>query len=154
MVAENRKILIYSQFTKLLSLLKNELASYQPLYLDGSMGYEERGRQVQQFQEDPQSLVFLLSIKAGGAGLNLTAADTVLLFDPWWNEAVEQQAIDRAHRMGQTKKVLAKRYLTPNSIEEKMLSLKQKKQAVADQLLSSSEEAFNWTSEDLLHLLF
>jgi superfamily II DNA or RNA helicase len=154
MVAGHRKILIYSQFTQLLSLLKNELALYQPLYLDGSMGYEERGQQVQQFQEDPQSLVFLLSLKAGGAGLNLTAADTVLLFDPWWNEAVEQQAIDRAHRMGQTKKILAKRYLTPNSIEEKMLSLKQKKQAVADQLLSSSEEAFNWTSEDLLHLLF
>ncbi len=153
MAAEGRKVLIYSQFTSLLSLLKRELAAYQPLYLDGSMGFAERGHEVQQFQEDPESIVFLLSLKAGGSGLNLTAADTVLLFDPWWNEAVEQQAIGRAHRMGQAKKILAKRYLTPQAIEEKMLSLKQKKQSVADQLLSSSEEEFNWTSEDLLHLL-
>ncbi|HAB99885.1 MAG TPA: hypothetical protein DCE71_08695 [Parachlamydiales bacterium] len=153
MMAENRKVLIYSQFTSLLSLLKKELAIYQPLYLDGSMGFAERGEQVQQFQEDPQSLIFLISLKAGGAGLNLTAADTVILFDPWWNEAVEQQAIGRAHRMGQTKKILAKRYLTPSAIEEKMLSLKQKKQSVADQLLSNSDETLNWTSEDLLHLL-
>ncbi|MDP1608619.1 MAG: DEAD/DEAH box helicase [Chlamydiales bacterium] len=153
MLLEGRKVLVYSQFTSLLLLLKQDLAEYRPLYLDGSMGYEERGREVQKFQEDPNSSLFLLSLKAGGAGLNLTAADTVILFDPWWNEAVELQAVDRAHRMGQTKNVLAKRYLIPHSIEEKMLLLKEKKQFLSDQLLSDAKEAFNWTAEDLLHLL-
>ncbi|MBS0625067.1 MAG: DEAD/DEAH box helicase [Verrucomicrobia bacterium] len=155
-VAEKRKILIYSQFTSMLTLIKKELAEYSPLYLDGSMSYEERGTQVKQFQEDPNSLVFLLSLKAGGAGLNLTAAEYVLLFDPWWNEAAERQAIDRAHRIGQKKTIIAKRYLTPDSIEEKMLALKEKKQAAASQILDPGvqEEEFSWTSEDLLHLLF
>ncbi|MBX9743831.1 MAG: DEAD/DEAH box helicase, partial [Chlamydiales bacterium] len=153
MLLEGRKVLIYSQFTSLLLLLKQDLVEYHPLYLDGSMSYEERGREVQKFQEDPNSSLFLLSLKAGGAGLNLTAADTVILFDPWWNEAVELQAVDRAHRMGQTKNVLAKRYLIPNSIEEKMLLLKEKKQILSDQLLSDTKEVFNWSVEDLLHLL-
>ncbi len=152
-VAENRKILIYSQFTSMLSLIRTCLADFHPLYLDGSMSYEERGAQVEQFQEDPESLVFLLSLKAGGAGLNLTAAEHVLIFDPWWNDAVEMQAIDRAHRIGQKKTVLAKRYLIVGSIEEKMLTLKEKKKAAAEELLDGQEETFNWTSEDLLHLL-
>lgn len=152
-VEEKRKVLIYSQFTSFLSLIKEDLASYSPLYLDGSMSFEERGAQVQKFQEDPTSSVFLLSLKAGGSGLNLTAADTVILLDPWWNDAVEQQAIDRAHRMGQTQKILAKRYLTISSIEEKILQLKKTKQTVADQLIGISEEAFNWSAEDLLDLL-
>ena len=112
---ENRKVLIYSQFTSMLQLIAAELnkIGIQPLYLDGSTNAEKRGELVRAFQEDPKCSLFLLSLKAGGVGLNLTAAETVLLFDPWWNEAVERQAIDRAHRIGQKKTVVAKRYLIP-----------------------------------------
>lgn len=113
------------------------------------MSGEKRGHVVRQFQEDAGTSLFLLSLKAGGVGLNLTAADYVLLFDPWWNDAVERQAIDRAHRIGQKKTVIAKRYLTPNSIEEKMLQLKTQKLAAADQLLDFE----GWTEADLLNLL-
>jgi len=154
MLLEKQKVLVYSQFTSFLSFLKKDLSDFSPLYLDGSMSFEQRGREVERFQDDPNAQLFLISLKAGGAGLNLTAADTVILLDPWWNDAVEQQAIDRAHRLGQTKKILAKRYLTPGSIEEKMLQLKQKKQQIADLLLDTQEEAFSWSAEDLLHLLF
>lgn len=146
---EKRKVLIYSQFTSMLQLIHKEFP--QALYLDGTMSGEKRGELVHRFQEDEQCSLFLLSLKAGGVGLNLTAADTVFLFDPWWNEAVERQAIDRAHRIGQKKTVLAKRYLTIGSIEEKMLQLKNKKQQIADQLLDF--EGGNWTEEDLLLLL-
>lgn len=153
LILEKRKILIYSQFTCLLSLIRKELEGTPLLYLDGSLSPEKRAEQVQLFQEDETYSVFLLSLKAGGAGLNLTAADTVILLDPWWNDAVEQQAIDRAHRMGQTKKILAKRYLTPDSIEEKMMHLKNKKRSVADLLLDSEGEASHWSADDLLELL-
>jgi SNF2 family DNA or RNA helicase len=146
---QKRKILIYSQFTSMLQLIHKEFK--EALYLDGSTDGEKRGELVRAFQEDPNCSIFLLSIKAGGVGLNLTAAETVFLFDPWWNEAVERQAIDRAHRIGQRKTVLAKRYLVPGSIEEKMLQLKNKKQAAADQLLDFEEA--HWTEADLLHLL-
>ena len=145
-LAEQRKILIYSQFTSMLQLIRDEFP--EALYLDGSTSSEERGRLVQAFQEGANPL-FLLSLKAGGVGLNLTAADTVFLFDPWWNEAVERQAIDRAHRIGQKKTVIAKRYLTVGTVEEKMLELKKQKQKTADQLL----ELEGWTQEDLFLLL-
>lgn len=145
-LSQNRKILIYSQFTTMLQLIRSHFPD--ALYLDGSTPPATRGDLVQSFQEGSNPL-FLLSLKAGGVGLNLTAADYVLLFDPWWNEAVERQAIDRAHRIGQKKTVIAKRYLIPNSIEEKMLQLKNKKQAAADQLLDFEA----WSHEDLLYLL-
>lgn len=150
---EDRKVLIYSQFTKMLQLIKKELEERgkKVFYLDGSVRPEERASLVKQFQEDLSPSVFLLSLKAGGVGLNLTAAEYVFLFDPWWNEAVEQQAIDRAHRMGQKNTVIAKRYLTVNSIEEKMLRLKEKKRGLAELLLEG--EGFNWTEEDLTFLL-
>ncbi len=125
-LSENRKVLVYSQFTSMLQIIAKELKK-DFLYLDGSTPTEKRAQLVRQFQEDPKSSLFLLSLKAGGVGLNLTAADTVLLFDPWWNEAVENQAIDRAHRIGQKKTVVAKRYLMPGTIEEKMERLKEKK---------------------------
>lgn len=144
-----RKILVFSQFTSMLQLIREEFPD--ALYLDGSIGGEARGELVRRFQEDPDCSLFLLSMKAGGVGLNLTAADYVLLFDPWWSEAVERQAIDRAHRIGQRKTVIAKRYLVPGSIEEKMLQLKNTKQAAADQLLDL--EGGQWTEEDLLQLL-
>lgn len=150
---EDRKVLVYSQFTSMLHLVEKALESQgKPfLYLDGSTPQEERAARVRQFQEDPESNIFLLSLKAGGVGLNLTAADYVILLDPWWNEAVENQAIDRAHRIGQKKTVIAKRYLVPDSIEEKMLRLKEKKTKTAELILDDG--AFSWTEEDLLLLL-
>jgi SNF2 family DNA or RNA helicase len=152
--APERKILIYSQFTSMLSLIGNALAETgrEFLYLDGSVPAEERAARVRSFQEEEKPFIFLLSLKAGGVGLNLTAAETVILFDPWWNEAVERQAIDRAHRIGQKKSVIAKRYIAPDSIEEKMLRIKEEKKGIAEQLLDG--EAFSWTEEDLLRLLF
>ena len=105
---------------------------------------------MRQFQEDPTKSLFLLSLKAGGVGLNLVAADYIILFDPWWNEAVENQAIARAHRLGQKKTVIAQRYLIPNSIEEKMLKIKAQKRQTAEQLLENDS---TWTQEDLLFLL-
>ncbi len=151
---EDRKVLVYSQFTSMLQLVGKALEERGKrfLYLDGSISSEKRASLVREFQEDPETpSIFLLSLKAGGVGLNLTAADYVFLLDPWWNEAVENQAIDRAHRLGQKKTVIAKRYLVPNSIEEKMLRLKEKKRGVAELLLEREE--FSWTEEDLLHLL-
>lgn len=154
-VEEKRKVLIYSQFTSMLQLIRKELEKrgWDALYLDGSTGAEERGEAVRRFQEEPEPLIFLLSLKAGGVGLNLTAAETVFLFDPWWNDAAERQAIDRAHRIGQKKTVVAKRYLIPNSIEERMLELKSHKQKASDQILESAEEGGGWSDADLLYLL-
>ncbi len=144
---EGRKILVYSQFTSMLQLIRKEFP--KALYLDGSTSGEKRGELVEKFQNDPNEKLFLLSLKAGGVGLNLTAADTVFLFDPWWNEAVERQAIDRAHRIGQKKSVFAKRYIAVGSIEEKMLQLKRQKQQTADQLLDFE----GWSHDELLFLL-
>lgn len=150
-LSEKRKVLIYSQFTSMLQLIAKELKS-DFLYIDGSVSAQSRSEQVRRFQEDPDASLFLLSLKAGGVGLNLTAADYVFLVDPWWNDAVENQAIDRAHRIGRKSTVIAKRYLTPGTIEEKMLSLKAKKLEVAAHLLDEGAD-FSWTEEDLLHLL-
>ena len=150
---DKRKVLIYSQFTSMLALLGKALENrgLKYLYLDGSIAAEKRGELVEQFQNDPDALIFLLSLKAGGVGLNLTAADYVFLFDPWWNEAVEMQAIDRAHRIGRKNTVFARRYLLPNTIEEKMLHLKAGKLKMAGSLLDG--EGFDWSEEELLNLL-
>lgn len=144
---EGRKILVFSQFTTMLQEIRQHFPS--ALYLDGSTSATKRGELVQQFQKDPDSSLFLLSLKAGGVGLNLTAADYVFLVDPWWNEAVEKQAIDRAHRIGRKNTVIAKRYLTLGTVEEKMMQLKNQKLEAADQLLEHDGGNFN----DLLKLL-
>ena len=146
-IDQNRKVLVYSQFTSMLQIIREEFKD--ALYLDGSVSPDKRGEQVRLFQEDPNCPLFLLSLKAGGVGLNLTAADYVFLFDPWWNDAVERQAIDRAHRIGQKKTVFAKRYLTVGTIEEKILQLKTQKQQTADQLLDLE----GFSHDDLLLLL-
>src|SRR5690606_12990971 len=116
------KCLIFSSFTSFLRLIRKELPT--ALYLDGEVIAAKRGEIVQSFQEKPDCNVLLLSLKAGGVGLNLTAADYVFLMDPWWNEAVERQAIDRAHRIGRKNTVIAKRLLRLGTVEEKMLQLK------------------------------
>ena len=152
-VDENSKVLVYSQFTEMLRLIEGAVKQkgWKYVYLDGSS--KDREQSVKQFQEDPETAIFLISLKAGGVGLNLTAADYVFLYDPWWNEAVERQAIDRAHRLGKTGTVIARRYITALSIEEKILRLKTHKTALSQSLLDSEGTAEAISLEDLLQLL-
>jgi superfamily II DNA or RNA helicase len=151
-IDQKRKVLIFSQFTEMLQLMcRMALEKNWPFaYLDGST--KDRETPVRRFQEDPDLSLFFISLKAGGVGLNLTAADTVILFDPWWNEAVEQQAIDRAHRIGRKGAVIAKRYICVDSIEEKMLLLKKHKTSLTDELFDGGEVSM-WTLEDFYALL-
>jgi superfamily II DNA or RNA helicase len=133
------KALVFSQFTSLLSIVRAELderaISYE--YLDGKT--RNRDERIQRFQNDPDSKLFLISLKAGGVGLNLTAADYVFILDPWWNPAVEAQAIDRAHRIGQTRRVVAYRLIARGTVEEKVEQLKSKKRALVRAVLGTGE---------------
>ncbi len=151
----DHKILIFSQFLGMLNMLKNMLEEHRiPYeYLDGSINQKDRQQAVKQFQTNAKYRVFLISLRAGGVGLNLTAADYVFLVDPWWNPAVEQQAIDRTHRIGQTKKVFAYKMICKNTIEEKILKLQGKKKALAAELIST-EKSFikKLTREDVEYL--
>jgi SNF2 family DNA or RNA helicase len=130
------KVLVFSQFVSMLKLIQNALDEdkirYE--YLDGST--TDRPERIDRFQTDPTIPVFLISLKAGGSGLNLTAADTVIHYDPWWNPAVEDQASDRAHRIGQNKVVTVYRLVAADTIEEKILELKQKKKDLVASVLS------------------
>ncbi len=148
------KVLIFSQFVSMLKLVREALDEdkirYE--YLDGST--MDRQERVDRFQEDPTIPAFLISLKAGGSGLNLTAADTVIHFDPWWNPAVEAQATDRAHRIGQTRVVTAYKLITRNTVEEKILKLQEKKRAAIDAAIDSEEPLMNGlTTEELEELL-
>ncbi len=130
-----RKALVFSQFTSLLAIVRNRLDAdgLQYEYLDGRT--RDRAERVERFQTDPECRLFLVSLKAGGVGLNLTAAEYVFLLDPWWNPAVEAQAIDRSHRIGQTKAVFAYRLIARDTVEEKVLALQKSKRALADAIL-------------------
>ncbi|MGL6073989.1 MAG: SNF2-related protein [Fimbriiglobus sp.] len=132
------KVLVFSQFTSLLAILKRQLDKKKLtyLYLDGKTSSTSRAELVQQFQTDPKCQLFLMSLKAGGVGLNLTAAEYVFLLDPWWNPAVEAQAIDRSHRIGQTKPVFAYRIIARDTVEEKVLKLQETKRDLAESILS------------------
>jgi superfamily II DNA or RNA helicase len=134
------RVLVFSQFTSMLALLRDELTAQKTgfCYLDGSTG--DRAQVVEQFQNDPDIPVFLISLKAGGVGLNLTAADTVIHFDPWWNPAVEAQATDRAHRIGQKKVVTSYKLITRGTVEEKILSLQNRKRALTQSMLGDEEQ--------------
>ena len=135
------RVLVFSQFTSMLALLREELEAREltHCYLDGSTN--NRGEVVQKFQSDESIPVFLISLKAGGVGLNLTGADTVIHFDPWWNPAVEDQATDRAHRIGQTRVVTSYKLITRGTVEEKILTLQRKKRELIEATLTG-EEAF------------
>ena len=135
------RMLVFSQFVKVLQLLKAELeaASLNFCYLDGSS--KDRMAQVDRFQEDDSVSVFLISLKAGGTGLNLTAADVVVHFDPWWNPATEAQASDRAHRIGQNKQVTVYKLITSGTVEEKVLDLQKSKRKLLEQVFEESEVA-------------
>lgn len=153
LMEEGQKVLVFSQFVALLDMLRPTLASHQwPLFeLTGET--ENRGALIQRFQETRGAAVFLISLKAGGFGLNLTAASYVVLFDPWWNPAVERQAIDRTHRIGQTSKVIAYRLLIKHSIEEKIRLLQRQKNSLAQDVLGEERFAESLTLDDLRFLL-
>jgi len=142
------KVLIFSQFVKQLTIYREYFDSktIPYAYLDGST--QNRGDVVKQFQEDEKTRVFLISIKAGGVGLNLTEADYVFILDPWWNPAVEQQAIDRTHRIGQTKNVFIYKFITKDTVEEKILALQQRKLSVARALITTEESFIKSLSAD------
>ena len=151
---ENHKVLVFSQFTSLLAIVRSRLdAAHIPYaYLDGRT--RDREARVEQFQNDPGVKLFLISLKAGGLGLNLHAAEYVYLLDPWWNPAVEAQAIDRAHRIGQTRQVFAYRLIARDTVEEKVLALQQSKRDLADAIISADNSMMrNLTREDLALLL-
>jgi len=153
LIEEGHKCLIFSSFVKVLSLVREICTrnNIQYAYIDGST--RKREKEVERFQEDPACQVFLVSIRAGGLGINLTAADYVFILDPWWNPAVEQQAVDRAHRIGQNKKVFAYRMVTTNTVEEKILSLQSKKRHIADTLIEGSGSIIkNLSSTEILSL--
>ena len=150
---EGHKTLVFSQFTSMLAIVRQRLDAegipYE--YLDGRT--RDRQARVQSFQNDPDCKVFLISLKAGGLGLNLTAADYIFLLDPWWNPAVESQAIDRAHRIGQTRPVFAYRLIARNTVEEKVLELQAQKRALADAIITADNSLISDLGREELELL-
>ncbi|MGL5398993.1 MAG: DEAD/DEAH box helicase, partial [Plesiomonas shigelloides] len=153
-LAGQHRVLIFSQFVGLLTLLRHELEArglgYS--YLDGRSSSTARQQAVADFKQGKHPL-FLISLKAGGTGLNLTEADTVIHLDPWWNPAVEDQASDRAHRMGQTQPVTVYRLVAEDTIEEKIVALHAEKRELADKVLSGQSQVDKLDSELLYQLL-
>jgi superfamily II DNA or RNA helicase len=155
-IDDGHRLLVFSQFTSLLALLREELAAQDiaHCYLDGSMSPRARQAEVDRFQADTSVPLFLLSLKAGGTGLNLTGADTVIHFDPWWNPAAEAQATDRAHRIGQTRTVTSYKLICAGTVEEKVLALQTEKRALlADVFEASDAAAAKLSLADLRDLL-
>jgi SNF2 family DNA or RNA helicase len=142
-VDDGHRVLVFSQFTSLLALVRAELDAQQiaHCYLDGSMPPRSRQAEVDRFQSVSDIPVFLLSLKAGGTGLNLTGADTIVHFDPWWNPAAEAQATDRAHRIGQTRVVTSYKLIASGTVEEKVLALQEEKRALLAGVFDASDAA-------------
>jgi|LakMenEpi03Aug12_release.lakeMendotaPanAssembly.Ray.scaffolds.fasta_scaffold31049_4 superfamily II DNA or RNA helicase len=151
---EGHKVLVFSQFTSFLAILRRQLDARGTVYeyLDGRT--TDRQARVTRFQEDPDCRLFLVSLKAGGQGLNLTAADYIYILDPWWNPAVEAQAVDRAHRIGQTRRVFAYRLIARDTVEEKIVALQDRKRELADSIVRADESMIaGLTAEDVELLL-
>jgi non-specific serine/threonine protein kinase len=158
-IAENigeHKALVFSQFLGMLALIKEKLKEQKvPFeYFDGSSSSTERQRAIENFQNNDECRVFLISLKAGGVGLNLTAADYVYIVDPWWNPAVEQQAIDRTHRIGQTKSIFAYRMICVDTIEDKILQLQERKRNLAKELIADDANFVKSLSKKDVEYLF
>ena len=151
---EGHKVLVFSQFTSFLSILRRRLeersVTYE--YLDGKT--TDRQSRVQRFQEDAECRLFLVSLKAGGQGLNLTAADYIYILDPWWNPAVEAQAVDRAHRIGQTRRVFAYRLIARDTVEEKIVALQDRKRELAESIVRADESVIGSLTAEDVELLF
>ena len=152
--AEGHKALIFSQFVQMLKILRGEMDARKIpyVYLDGRT--RKRQERVDTFQEDDRIPFFLISLKAGGVGLNLTAADYVIHIDPWWNPAVEMQATDRTHRIGQDKPVFVYKLITRNSVEEKIVQLQEKKKALVEQLITTESSFFKSLTAEDVRVLF
>jgi len=154
LLENDHKALVFSQFVGHLKILedylKQQKISYQ--YLDGRTPLAKRQKRIDAFQAG-EGKIFLISLKVGGTGLNLTAADYVIHTDPWWNPAVEDQATDRAHRIGQERPVTVYRLVAEGTIEEKILKLHEKKRDLADSLLTGTDVSAKLTADDLLNLL-
>ncbi|ANE51719.1 DEAD/DEAH box helicase [Flavisolibacter tropicus] len=152
----DHKALIFSQFLGMLALIREKLESsgvkYE--YFDGSTSAPDREKAIQNFQNDDETRVFLISLKAGGVGLNLTAADYVYIVDPWWNPAVEQQAIDRTHRIGQTKNIFAYRMICKDTIEDKIMQLQERKRLLAKELIADDATFVKALSREDVEYLF
>jgi SNF2 family DNA or RNA helicase len=152
LLAEGHKLLVFSQFVACLRLLRREMARRGIACHELTGATRHRERVVTEFQEDPKACVFLISLRAGGTGLNLTAASYVVLFDPWWNPAVEAQAIDRTHRIGQDRTVIAYRLLAGGTIEEKIFELQQRKAALTREILGEAALGRSLSRADLEYL--
>ncbi len=152
----DHKVLIFSQFLGMLGLIKENMEKEKIpyVYFDGSSSATEREHAINEFQNNHECRVFLISLKAGGIGLNLTAADYVYIVDPWWNPAVEQQAIDRTHRIGQTKNIFAYRLICKDTLEEKMLQLQEQKRSLANELVSDDNAFMKRLTKDDIAFLF
>jgi SNF2 family DNA or RNA helicase len=153
MIEEGRRILIFSQFTRMLSLIEDEFNAAGIKYCLLTGQTRKRDEQVDLFQSG-EVPVFLISLKAGGVGLNLTAADTVIHYDPWWNPAAENQATDRAHRIGQDKPVFVYKLIAEDTIEDRILTLQQSKQALADSIYDEAGTTSSQLTPDDLKELF
>ena len=152
-IEAGHKSLVFSQWTSFLDKIETQMNAqgFKFVRLDGAT--RNRGEVVQQFQSDPETSIFLASLKAGGTGLNLTAADHVFLMDPWWNPAVEDQAADRAHRIGQDKPVLVYKLVAENTVEERILLLQDKKRQLLEKAIGGVSAGTSITKDDLLALL-
>jgi len=150
---EGRRILIFSQFTRMIALIEDELDARKIAYSKLTGQTRKRDEAIELFKSGEVS-VFLISLKAGGVGLNLTEADTVIIYDPWWNPAAESQAADRAHRIGQDKPVFVYKLITENTVEEKIIAMQKRKRALADSIYKdeSKDESLKLTAEDLTAL--
>jgi len=153
---EGHKVLLFSQFVESLKILRHhaDKMGYKYSYLDGSVPAAKRKEQIKKFQERDDIPLFFLSLRAGGTAINLTAADYVILFDPWWNPAVEAQAVDRAHRIGQTRKVIAYKMIVKNSVEEKILELQEKKKELVKNIISAESGFYKSLTKDDIDKLF
>jgi non-specific serine/threonine protein kinase len=152
----NHKALVFSQFLGMLGLIREKLTEQgiKFEYFDGSTSAPDREKAIQSFQNDEEVRVFLISLKAGGVGLNLTAADYVYIVDPWWNPAVEQQAIDRTHRIGQTKNIFAYRMICKDTIEDKIMLLQERKRLLAKELIADDATFVKALSREDVEYLF
>lgn len=154
LMQEGRSVLVFSQFTSMLSLIEKELIARQYSYLKLTGKTQNRATLIQRFQNG-EAPIFLISLKAGGTGLNLTQADTVIHYDPWWNPAVEDQATDRSHRIGQTKPVFVYRLITTGTVEETMMSMQMRKRALFNDILSNHlTQSWNELSDEDIDTFF